>query len=367
MGGEVKALKAEGQERVRSICAELADTHLHVSAILNGDCPGEVFVDDIPQPRVAYLVSGDGHYLAGSASNRAFNRALNAALPRDHYFVLFCDPERWGEALPVVLEGTYAVQAERCYYTLSPHSLADWQGRVPAGFSMERINHQLLARNLTHGDQVLDRILDEWRLLDAFLERGLGTCLVHNAQIVSWSLLDYVQGDRCEMGVHTIWGQRRRGFGTITAAATAAHALDLRFSSIGWHCWANNTGSIRVAENLGFKRAANYSVCINHWAAENITDMSQQEFRAFARSYERRFQARQPASGFPYIVAAKAWALGGNRQGCYRHLHKAVELGWLRGVEQLREIWPEFFWNPELEDLPEWRTLARRLEANGSK
>ena len=62
-------------------------------------------------------------------------------------------------------------------------------------------------------------------------------------------------------------------------------------------------------------------------------------------------------------VTAKAWALGGDRQGCYRHLSKAVDLGWLRDADHLREIWPEFFWNPNLEEVPEWQILAQRLGA----
>jgi hypothetical protein len=363
----MKALDAQDYERVGPICAEMANTHLHISAILNGDCPGKVYVDDITHPRAVYLVSGDGHYLAGSPDNQTFNKALNAALPGDHYFVLFLDPERWSKALPIVLKDTYAVEAERCHFTLRHHRLADWQSRIPAGFSMEGIDRELLAKGLAHSDQVMEWIIDEWRTLDAFLERGVGSCLVDEGQIVSWSLVDYVQGDRCEMGIHTAWGQRRRGFGTMTAAATAARSLDLGLSSIGWHCWANNAGSIRTADKVGFQRTASYDVFINHWVAENITDMSQEEFRAFARSYERQFRARPPASGFPHIVAAKAWALGGDRQGCYRHLNKAMDLGWLRGADHLREIWPEFFWNPDLEEVPEWQALTKRFKAKGSQ
>ena len=53
------------------------------------------------------------------------------------------------------------------------------------------------------------------------------------------------------------------------------------------------------------------------------------------------------------------------RQGCFRHLHRAVDLGWLRGVEHLRAVWPEFFWNPHLDEMEEWQALLKRFEASG--
>jgi hypothetical protein len=92
--------------------------------------------------------------------------------------------------------------------------------------------------------------------------------------------------------------------------------------------------------------------------------MSQDEFRAFAKLYEGWFEDQAPVSGYPHIVAAKAWALGRDRPGCFRHLNKAVDLGWLRGVDHLREIWPELFWNAELEQMPEFQALARRFKAH---
>jgi hypothetical protein len=92
--------------------------------------------------------------------------------------------------------------------------------------------------------------------------------------------------------------------------------------------------------------------------------MSQAEFIAFAQAYERAFEERPPTTGFPHLVAAKAWALGRDRTGCFRHLNRAIDLGWLQGVEHLRRLWPEFFWNPNLDDMPEWQALVARFPAS---
>jgi GNAT superfamily N-acetyltransferase len=356
--------REEDYERVQPVLAGLAGINLHISAVLNGMCPGEVDADDLVHPRTAFLTSGDACYLAGWSQDDAFNTALNATLPRDHYFVLFCDPGQWEGALAAVLEGTYAIRAWRRYYTLASLRIPGWRDRVPDGFSMRRASAELLASDLRNRNHVVGGILDGWRSVDAFVEHGFGSCLVHDGTIVSWSLVDYVDGDRCEIGINTDWDFRRQGLGTLTAAANVEQAIAQGFSTIGWHCWANNAGSTGVAENVGFQRDTDYEVFINHWAAENVSDMSQDEFQAFAQSYERWFEEQPPTSGFPHIVAAKAQALGGNRPGCFRHLNRATDLGWLCGVDHLREIWPEFFWNASLDQMPEWQDLARRLEAN---
>jgi GNAT superfamily N-acetyltransferase len=337
--------------------------HLHITAILEGACSGAVYVDDTARPRAVYVVCGDVRYLAGATDNEAFNAAVNAALPRDTYFVLFCQPDAWGEALEAILKDTYAIRTGRRYQTLGQLKMAHWQDRVPEGFSMQRVDAQLLARALDNTTNVRDGILDEWVSVDLFLEQGFGFCLVHETAIVSWSLVDYVSGNRCEIGIYTGAGYRRQGLGTLAAAANAAQAVAQGFTTVGWHCWDNNVGSVGVAKNVGFERAADYDVFINHWAAENITDMTQEEFRAFAEHYEREFEANPPsASGYPHLVAATARALAQDRAGCFRHLHRAVDLGWLRGPEHLREIWPEFFWNPNLDEMEEWKALVERFQ-----
>ncbi len=350
-------------ESVRPLFAGLAEMHLNVTAVLNGDCPGQVYVDSLDSPRAALVVSGDGRYLAGNPQDRTFNAAVNALLPRETYFVLFCDLEAWRPALDAILKHTYAVRAGRQYHTCRQPRIPDRQARVPEGFSMQLVDAAFFSRGLEHTDHVIGGLAGEWRTLDLFLQRGFGFCMVHQDTIVSRSLVDFIDGARCEICIHTARDYQRRGLGTLTAAATTAYAAAHGLAT-GWHCWANNAGSIGVAENVGFVKAADYEVYINHWPAENVTDMTQHEFRAFAEMYERWFEAEPPRSGYPHIVAATAWALAGDRGRSFQQLHRAVDVGWLRSVAQLRELWPEFFLNPEREQQEEWKALRARLEAD---
>ena len=45
---------------------------LTTHAVLDGICPGEVFVDDIKSPNGAYMKTTEGYFLAGSPQNEGF-------------------------------------------------------------------------------------------------------------------------------------------------------------------------------------------------------------------------------------------------------------------------------------------------------
>jgi RimJ/RimL family protein N-acetyltransferase len=331
----MQRIEAAGSERIRPLTAELERIHLNLVAILEGTCSGQVYTDGGTPPRTAYITWGVLNYLAGDPGNPAFNQALNRVLPRDQYFVLICDQDAWAGALDEILDGTYAVRATSRYLELRKDLLPDWQARIPEGYEMRPVDATLLSAGLKNLEPIKEWINEAWGSDMAFLTRGLGTCLVVENIIASWSLLDYSSGIRCEMGINTDPQHRRRGLGTLAAAATAARARDRGYGRVGWHCWANNVGSLGVARNVGFELVTDYDVFINHWPALNVTDMTQEEFRAFALGYERAFEVRPPTNGYPHIVAAKAWLLGRDRAGCFRHLNRAVDLEWLKSTEHL--------------------------------
>ena len=336
------------------------DVHLDIEAVLCGDCAGTVYVDDVNHPRTACVVSGDGYYLDGATDHTAFNAALNAQFPRDEYFVLYCDSDRWAGDLDDLLIQTYAVPAGRSHLRLGELTMPDWQDRVPDGYELRAIDRNLLSSGLDGTDDLVEGILATWRSVELFLEKGFGTCVVHDGEVVSHCSADYCIDDRCEVGVGTSWGHRRKGLATLSAAATVSQAVD-RGLAVGWHCWSNNVGSLGVAGKVGFRLACTFDVFISHWAAENVSDMTQDEFREFAHNHERLFELDPPQSGYPHIVTATAWSLADDVKACFRQLHRAVDIGWLGSVEQLREVWPEIFFIQHLDQVDEWAELEARL------
>ncbi|MHA2370739.1 MAG: GNAT family N-acetyltransferase [Candidatus Hodarchaeales archaeon] len=355
-------------ERVRPLLGELMEYNLHLVAILEGTSKGQLYVDEIETPRTAMVATPVMvYYLGGSESNDTINRDINQRFPDNKTFYCWCG-DQWQRKFDIIFEKRFARKALRRYYRLQQPLLKDWQARIPPGFSMEYVDKEFIERDLKNMDSVTGWYLPEWPSADLFFEKGFGFALVDEKAetIASWSLADYVSGNRCETGIRTDWDYRRRGFGTATVAATVEHCVTNGFQEIGWHCWSTNIGSIRISENVGFELIREYPIYLNDWAAENISDWSPEQFRAFAEDYERELAEITPNTGYPYVVTSKAWALAREFHPAIKNVHKAIDVGFLKSVDDLRKIWPEIFLYGTHHDRKEWKELLLRLEASES-
>ena len=74
-------LESQDYERARPLFARWR-AYLVIFAVLDGTCPGQVYVDDREHPRTALLWDhAEGElYLAGEAHNEALNHALNTCI-----------------------------------------------------------------------------------------------------------------------------------------------------------------------------------------------------------------------------------------------------------------------------------------------
>lgn len=346
---------------VQSLFSSLVPPQLHPDAVIQRDAAGTVYTDCSERPEAACILAGDACYLVGTPRDSVFFDRVNALLPRDRYAAVFADAGIPAAGLARATRGLYMLPAQRRAAFL--HRPPAGGLPVPDGIGLVSIDRPLLDGDAPGTDAVRAEVVDEWQTVGAFLDRGFGIAAVSDGRVVAHSIANYIARGMCEIGVRVTSDCRRRGLGTAVAAATARAAFAHGLETIIWHSWASNVGSIRISRRLGFGDAVFYSVLINHWAAENMSDMSQDEFRSFGEAYERLFADRPPTeSGYPYVVAATAFALARDRQACLRNLHRAIDMGWLASERQLRELWPELFSDPTLrERVPEWGALFARL------
>jgi len=253
-------------EKARPLFLAL-EYHLASAAVLDGNNPGKVFVDDPANPQTAFMLSPEGCYLAGDPDNDVFNQALNRALLGGEVFsrqvralVFVCHPERWQERLASVLAPWQAVTIPRRHYVCRQVRY-DWRANVPEGFAVRHIDEMLLnCPGLMIPDHVTGWAENNWGSLANFLQNGFGFATVHGDEMVAWSLADCRSGDACEIGIHTADAFRRRGLAAITAAATADFALSHGFATVGWQCSLDNLGSIGTAEKVGFEKERDYTM-----------------------------------------------------------------------------------------------------------
>ena len=277
----IKELKESEFDRVTTVFEPL-HYHLGVRAIIDGYIPGRIWVDDADNCRTALIWDTRyAYYLSGFEDNHEFNAALDQLITEiiapeamkkniKLYFVI-CPPH-WEKKIlnNEVLIDRFPKRIKRCYYAFNQKVNTNWKDKIPSGFTMERIDENLLGRtDLENSDMLIDEIRDIIASVDEFIRRKfVGYCLVYkDREVASWCL-SFLYGSSCECTVQTVEEYQQRGFGTLTTAALIDYCLSNNFTSIGWHCGQENIPSIKLALKLGFKRTDHdYS-----WIYGNLID-----------------------------------------------------------------------------------------------
>ncbi len=175
--------------------------------------------------------------------------------------VIYYDSAQWVDKFSAIFGGRPLHPALRCYYQLEAQGIPDWRERVPEGFTIAPIDRQLLsATGIANLDGVITEIQSTWSV-DRFLEFGFGFCALRDEhEIACWCTAEYVAGHHVGVGIETVGAWRRKNLATLTASAFTEYCLAQGIAA-HWDCWADNLPSVRVAENVGFRKVLDYEVC----------------------------------------------------------------------------------------------------------
>lgn len=246
---------------------------LVIDAVIAGNSPGSIWVDDVAHPRAA-LLWDKAHcfYLVGAADNAEFNQTarqlvaeklLPEAIARHiGIFKVYYTSQDWERHTGIIFENISLAKMERVFYTFGELKIRDWRDEVPDGFSVRRIDQTLLAdTGLKNLEAVIDEIESCWNALGDFLEHGFGFCMVSADEIAGWCTAEYVSGKKCGIGIETVEAHMRRGFATLTACAFVEHCLSNQITP-HWDSWKANVPSVAVAEKVGFGKTEEYEVYV---------------------------------------------------------------------------------------------------------
>ncbi len=102
-------------------------------------------------------------------------------------------------------------------------------------------------------EQIKGRITPSfsWDNMDDFAEKGTGFCIMQDGVPAAWAFSAAVSSRETDIGVETDESCRRRGFASAAAKAMIRDTL-IKGKSPVWACHAENTGSRKLAEALGF-------------------------------------------------------------------------------------------------------------------
>lgn len=356
------------QPQIHPLFAPLETDHLIITTALEGRSPARVWVDDPTGPRSAMMESPEGCYLVGDAGNAAFNRALaayiDAHLAEQGEFVFACDPDAdWAVVLADLYPARPFFSAERFHFTCDRMTF-DWRAAMEPDWTLRQVDAVFLAGEPNAAvESVREAIETGWGSQEQFLRDGFGFVLMMGETPAAWSVCDCASGSRCEIGIQTVDALRLRGLGRITSAAAAEHALTHGFAQVGWHCWAHNLGSVRIAEQIGFQRAAAYMAYALydpyyiHYAVQGNVQLHRGDAAGASAAYVRALHPQMPPR--LYVQAARAAALSGEPEMAFEYLRQAVDRGW-REIDRTRAS-TDF---ADMHDLPGWDELVVKVQEN---
>lgn len=352
-------LKPEQFAKATALFAKMAEWNVYVTAVLQQTSPGRVYVDNLDAPRSGFAVSLDCAYLVGNPDNTAFNQALKLELaetllagdrvnPDNPVLDVCLDSQEWEPTLADILgDWRWPPIWGSNHHYLFEKAQRDWRTILPAGYQVAPLDAALLA---AQGERLPKHIVDSirigWQNQANFLQNGFGFAALHYDEIVCWCLADVTVGDACEIGIQTVPAHQRRGLATAVTAATVEFCQQAGFRHIGWHCGADNPGSIGTAVNAGFVLERPYSFYEFHTdEAQHYAELGRfyffeaQMYEEAADMLEIAIEVDEEPPAYVYFLAARALA----------HLAEPVAIDYLQEAiaagfkdRDLLETLPEF-------------------------
>ncbi len=319
------------------------DYHLAVPAILAGNAPGRVYVDDPRRPSAALACTPHRFYLSGDPGVASFNEGLRRHFLEEVYpralagggpplCGLYHAPG-WEGAIAAILAGKDPVVEPRRYLAHTDTAREEHPA-LPEGYLLRAVDADLLAERAWRNREALcEEMCSERPSVDEFLAKSFGVCITCGDEIAAWCLSEYNTADRCEVGIETVAGHRRKGLGTAAAQALVEMAAAHGVRRVGWHAWAPNVPSIATAHAAGFADVCAYSIFVVWFdEAQNLAVNGNVRLAegnvAGALEWFERSVGTGVAPAWAYWGAACALARLGQEERAFERLRQAIARGY---------------------------------------
>ncbi len=271
---QITELKFDDFHKIRSLFTRSKHLKFTIGAVIAGNSPMSVWVDNEETPKSAFLWDHSHcYYFGGDAGNRDFcdaveNMLNNIIIPKvinvnREVFKIEYSPKEWELILKEILRDKFPFKISRKFFSLATPLIPHWRDLLPSDFDIKRIDRNLLESDTKNVERIIDEITECWYSVDDFLTKGFGFCLIYNREerkeVQGWCTGEYFSEGKCGIGIETFQGYRKRGLATVMASTFVEHCLSVNIHP-HWDASADNHASIRVAEKVGFRQIQDYSV-----------------------------------------------------------------------------------------------------------
>lgn len=244
-------------------------TNIEARAVITGNNPGWVFVEDADDPESALVWSQGikGFYLLGSEANERFYTALVPYIQKEltprmkemayKTFEVSGTHKKWN--LPIrslFAEHDLASSTQRVYtYT---HKAPPQAQPIPQGFTIVPVDRKLLSSPLENSVHIVEELERYWHSVRVFLHDGYAYCAINKDAIASICFVSFRTDKTYALGVETFEPYNQQGLAQAVAAECVKRAVQEKIVPY-WDCTDTNIGSVKAAEDLGFKKQWEYN------------------------------------------------------------------------------------------------------------
>lgn len=284
-------IKLNSKEFKKIIPLVKSQNELSVFTVINGDMPGEIYVNNIDNPSAALIKTSECNLITGSSNDEVFNSEVSSKL--DFGDQLTPDSGEWMDKIPIIHRNQFIRKYKRRRYVLSRDEFVECDTTLRKGYVIEKVDISLLRQNSFENSKKLLEWIENWGNDENFEDCGVGYFVRNDKTIVSWSLSDCSFDKKIAIGIHTDKRYRKNGFGKIVASATISGCFAKGYEKIEWLCVDSNKGSIALAENLGFKCSNYYYSFSSYPPIENLKDLSEAEWHEWGEYLEYAYKIEE--------------------------------------------------------------------------
>jgi GNAT superfamily N-acetyltransferase len=217
-----------------------------VGAVLSNQQNGEVYVNDLNDPRQAYVEHAFGFAQIFGDTVAGFESDLERYLLIEKQFTI-PKVRLYGTYLPEFLcsQEFNAMRSFRQRFLITPELLIK---HVPG--SMLKVCG-VDSLNISEIEEAFGVVGRFWRSPDDFIQKANGVVVYCHDQLAGICYAAAEADHRVEIDVLTLPEFRRLGVGRLAVAQFVAHCFSQSLQPL-WDCFTNNEGSMRLSRTVGF-------------------------------------------------------------------------------------------------------------------
>ncbi|WP_165045183.1 GNAT family N-acetyltransferase [Dysgonomonas sp. ZJ709] len=235
--------------------------NLFARSVVEQKVEGEIFVDNIKDPKTFYVIHPYGmSLLFGNFDNETFNSEFKE-------YVLNTNHNRKGDEWMQVFPTDWE-QVLKDLFNDIPSNIVEFNTRTNFNLNIDkyfdtksmREKADPLVRIARTDKETCESIkgtvipLKFWNGSADFVENGVGFSSFYNGELASTAFSAFIHDNKLELGIETSEEFKGKGLAYKTCSALIDYCIENKLEPL-WACRSDNTGSYKLAETLGFEKS----------------------------------------------------------------------------------------------------------------